>query len=391
MRFALPDGINASPGVDSRWKARQFLFFIRGIIMRVWAVAVLLVYSFWSSVAAARDVKIGDLVVRVTPPAGFCDLDQSKKTDSSYFDSMSGLMRANGFSLVVVYPDCGELDKARATDAFIPTKVWFASLDSVAGKATPATAATTCDESRSIKYSEKDKADLVKIQKEFSNGNSTQDSIALGVLEDIKDEVCYVATLQKVKTKSGDLSTMAVLYAVKYLKNNLLFLYQATKYVDSTSIPTALANLKIIYADFATANGPNAPASVPAGAPASASTDVRTSCPAGQRLEGGTCHQLWNSVAGGITKIRGTPHIAIGYSGLRTSAEAARESGLSACRESGGNCKTVGAWNEGCVYIVTGSNRRAAGWSSAATSDEATRKCRANGYDCKVPIGGCVD
>jgi hypothetical protein len=359
--------------------------------MRGWAVAVLFVYSFWSSVAVARDVKVGDLVTRVSPPSGFCDLDQSKKTDSGYFDSMSNLMKANGFSLIVVYPDCGELDKARATDAFIATKVWFVSFDSVAGKATPATAASTCEESRSIKYSEKDKADMAKIQKEFANGASTQDSIALGVLEDIKDEVCYVATLQKVKTKNGDLVPLAVLYAVKYLKNNLLFLYQATNYVDSTSIPTALANLKIIYSDFAAANGPNAPAGAPASASTSASTDARTACPAGQRLEGGTCHQLWNSVAGGIIKIRGNPHVAIGYSGVRTSEEAARESGLSACRESGDNCKTVGAWNEGCVYIVTGSSRRGAGWSSAATSEEATRKCRANGYSCKVPIGGCVN
>jgi len=351
--------------------------------MRVWAVAVLFVYSFWSSFAAARDVKVGDLVTKVSPPSGFCDLDQSKKTDSSYFDSMSSLMKANGLSLIVVYPDCGELNKARSTEAFIATKVWFASLDSVAGKATLSTAADTCEETRTMKYSEKDKADLLKIQKEFANGNSSQDAIALGVLEDIKGDVCYVATLQKVKTKSGDLSTMAVLYAVKYLKNNLLFLYQSTNYVDSTSIPTALANLKIIYSDFSAANGLDVPAS--------ASSNARTGCPAGQRLEGGTCHQLWNSVAAGITKIRGNPHVAIGYSGLRTSEEAARESGLSACRESGGNCKAVGAWNEGCVYIVTGSSQRGAGWSSAPTSEEATRKCRASGYTCKVPIGGCVD
>ena len=296
-------------------------------------------------------------------------------------------MKSSGLSLIVVYPDCGELNKARSTDAFISTKVWLASLDGVAGKATLSTAADTCEELRTTKYLEKDKANLLKIQKEFANGNSTQDCIALGVLEEIKDDVCYAATLQKVKTRSGDLSTLVVLFAVKYLKNNLVFLYQATNYVDSASIPTALANLKIVYSDFAAANGPGAPAS----APASASTDVRTACPAGQRLAGGTCHSMWNSVAGGITKIRGTPHIAIGYSGLRNSEEEARESGLSACRESGGNCKTVGAWNEGCVYIVTGSNRRAAGWSSAATSEEATRKCRDNGYSCKVPIGGCVN
>src|ERR1700729_3475106 len=97
--------------------------------MRAWAVAVLFVSSFWSSVAVARDVKVGDLVLRVSPPSGFCELDQSKKSDSSYFDSMSSLMKASGLSLIVAYPDCGELDKARATDAFIATKVWFASFD----------------------------------------------------------------------------------------------------------------------------------------------------------------------------------------------------------------------------------------------------------------------
>jgi hypothetical protein len=129
---------------------------------------------------------------------------------------------------------------------------------------------------------------------------------------------------------------------------------------------------------------------VPTGA-AGASTDAPTSCPAGQRLEAGTCQQLWNSVARGIIKIRGTPHVAVGYSGLVTSAEEAKESAVSQCRKSGENCKAVGAWNEGCVYIVVGSSTRGAGWSSSATIEETTKKCRSNGYSCKTPIGGCVN
>ena len=90
--------------------------------MRVWAVAILFVYSFWSSVAVARDVRVGDLVLKVSPPSGFCELDQSKKMDSSYFDSMNNLMKASGLSLIAAYPDCGELNKARSTEAFIATR-----------------------------------------------------------------------------------------------------------------------------------------------------------------------------------------------------------------------------------------------------------------------------
>ncbi len=121
------------------------------------------------------------------------------------------------------------------------------------------------------------------------------------------------------------------------------------------------------------------------------SSCVAITCPAGQRLEGSTCVQLWNSVAGGIWKVKGNVHVAIGYSGLQTSAQEARDSAESFCRQSGRNCKAVGAWTSGCVYIVVGSNRGGAGWSSAATTDEAMRKCRSNGYSCKAPIGGCVD
>jgi hypothetical protein len=57
-----------------------------------------------------------------------------------------------------------------------------------------------------------------------------------------------------VKTKAGDLSTMLGLFAVTSARNSMLFLYQFTPYVDATSIPTALANLKIVYTEFARAN-----------------------------------------------------------------------------------------------------------------------------------------
>ena len=60
--------------------------------------------------------------------------------------------------------------------------------------------------------------------------------------------------MQKVKTNADDLVTILGLFAVTNAHDNLLFLYQYTVYADSTSIPTGLANLKIVYSDFAAAN-----------------------------------------------------------------------------------------------------------------------------------------
>jgi hypothetical protein len=100
----------------------------------------------------------------------------------------------------------------------------------------------------------------------------------------------------------------------------------------------------------------------------------------------------WNSVAGSTWKVRGRAFVAIGYSGLLPSAEEAKAVAEQKCREAGGpTCKAVGAWNFGCVYITVGSSTRGAGWAAGETVDDAMNRCRSMKYQCKPPIGGCVE
>jgi hypothetical protein len=102
--------------------------------------------------------------------------------------------------------------------------------------------------------------------------------------------------------------------------------------------------------------------------------------------------ERWNAVAAGISRIRGgVAHVAIGYSGLRSSAEEAKRSAQNACSERGSNCKVGGAWNAGCVYITTGVRGSSVKWASADTLDGAVARCRQGGYGCNAPIGGCVN
>jgi hypothetical protein len=102
--------------------------------------------------------------------------------------------------------------------------------------------------------------------------------------------------------------------------------------------------------------------------------------------------ERWNSVASAIWRVRGRVHVAIGYSGTSSSAEAARSNALDACVKAGGSgCKALGAWSAGCVYITTGHAVNRAGWASGATTEVAMKKCRGDGFTCKPPIGGCVD
>ncbi|HXW26459.1 MAG TPA: tetratricopeptide repeat protein [Xanthobacteraceae bacterium] len=102
--------------------------------------------------------------------------------------------------------------------------------------------------------------------------------------------------------------------------------------------------------------------------------------------------KLWNSVAAAIWRVRGRVHVAVGYSGARSSDWDARQRAIDACRDAGGrDCQSKGVWDSGCVYITTGSSRSRAGWGSGDTIAEAVRRCEGQGLSCKQPIGGCVE
>jgi tetratricopeptide (TPR) repeat protein len=100
----------------------------------------------------------------------------------------------------------------------------------------------------------------------------------------------------------------------------------------------------------------------------------------------------WNAIASSVWRVRGRVHVAVGYSGLKSTEEEARSSAVQGCRDAGGTaCKSTGAWNFGCVYITTGHTTNRAGWASGDSVEAALRRCRGNGFTCKQPIGGCVE
>lgn len=216
------------------------------------ACAVVALLVTWS--AEARQVKIGDKTLNVSPPTGFCEVDKSNKYESTWLTSVINLMSAAHITTFAAFPDCKELAQLRKNGQFVTTKFYVTAPTNVIGKSGSQDVTTTCDELRTKEYSAEEKVKLAKAAEEYANGNHNVDSKALGVLDETKGEVCFVATLQKVKTKAGDLSTMLGLFVVTYIDDSMLFLYQFTPYVDANSMPSALANLKIIYSQFSAAN-----------------------------------------------------------------------------------------------------------------------------------------
>ena len=215
---------------------------------------VLMIACLISSAAHSRDAKVGNTTVNVSPPAGFCEVDKTNKVDSGWLASTTDLLKGSGVFTIAAFPDCSDLKKSRQSGQFIASKVLITAPFSAIGNASSESVTSTCDELRSKQYSDQEKVEMAKTVKEFANGNSVSDSVILGILDETKGEVCYVGTLQKVKTKDGELHPLLSFFAVTYVRNNMMFLYQMTPYVDATSTSTALANLKIVYLEFARAN-----------------------------------------------------------------------------------------------------------------------------------------
>jgi hypothetical protein len=123
---------------------------------------VFIIACLISSAAHSRDAKVGDTTVKVSPPAGFCEVDKTKKADSGWLASTTDLLKGSGVFTIAAFPDCGDLKKSRQSDQFIASKVLITAPFSNIGNASSATVTETCDELRTKKYSDEEKAEMAK-------------------------------------------------------------------------------------------------------------------------------------------------------------------------------------------------------------------------------------
>jgi len=223
--------------------------------MRGFGLAVVIVCWLLSTAAFSEDIRLGDSGVKVSPPRGFCELSKSNKADVALFDGASNYLKVGGFSLIALYVDCRELEESRKSNAFILTKVAIAKFVKRADRPPSQFISEACDQVRQG-LSDEQKARISNYVTEFSKGSSSvQNTLALGVLDEVKGTVCYSGQL--LKAKIANIGEVAALYltAATFVGDQPIGIFQWTNYVDPTSIATALANLKVIYSDFAAANG----------------------------------------------------------------------------------------------------------------------------------------
>jgi hypothetical protein len=224
--------------------------FMRGLGFAVGSFCLLI-----SLVAHSEDARLGSSLVKVSPPNGFCELDKTNKADMALFDVFSNYSKVGGFSPIALYLDCRELDASRTSGTFILTKLAFASFMKPVDRPPSQYISDACDKLREG-LSDEQKARASKYVTEFSKGTSSlQNTMPLGVLDEVKGAVCYSGQLIKAKVANTGEVTLVYLTAGTTVGNQPVGIFQWTNYEDATSIAAALANLKSIYSNFAAANG----------------------------------------------------------------------------------------------------------------------------------------
>ena len=211
-------------------------------------VSVALAVAYFSGIHAS--------IVWFAPPKGFCQFDRTYQTDVGYLDGFSNFAKLGGFSLMAAYADCGELAESRKSGAFISTKVVFLRWDKHSDRPPSQFISEACDSVRKSDFSDEQKAQLSKYVTEFSAGNTSVKNVAsLGVLDEVKGTVCYSAKLITARIGAMGDVTAVYLSAMAVVGYQPVILQQWTKFVDDTSVATALASIKTVYSDFAAING----------------------------------------------------------------------------------------------------------------------------------------
>ena len=100
----------------------------------------------------------------------------------------------------------------------------------------------------------------------------------------------------------------------------------------------------------------------------------------------------WGAIACAVWRDgNGQAHVAVGSAIGYSTEQEAISLAQSQCKGRGGRKCDAESFNNGCGYIAVGNARGRVGCQSGTTIDRATSKCRAQGYTCKTPIGGCVN
>ncbi|MBV8839166.1 MAG: hypothetical protein JO000_21740 [Alphaproteobacteria bacterium] len=200
--------------------------------MRKWLVVTML-YLLAVATTQAKDVKLGDVTLKLTPPDGYCELDPDSKTDKSFYQTSKATIAGIGNELLFLIGECGELRSWRAGKT--PLR-WFVSYQTPKDRLTtsfaPKDAKEACDDirARGQKIGDEQKGGMESAVRAASKDNAFLGVKVLGVLED--DAVgCYIGLVTRSKVGKDTFVQLKVIFAGS-IKDRAVYSYLEKPYQE---------------------------------------------------------------------------------------------------------------------------------------------------------------
>jgi hypothetical protein len=215
-----------------------------------------LVISGFSASASCRQLQTGSAELDLPTPPSYCELDDSKAADKRELTAVRGMLESS--TLLAMFADCNQLDQWRSGKLpLLKNMIQYQTVkDGMDQTVGPDDIMAGCAELRA--NGEKIIGDVMPgIRSRAEIFMKNVDHIGqqfLGVLDETPGAVCYSAVLNRFKAENGINVVQMTVWAMTVVKERPFYIYVFAPYVDATTMPTALANLKTYYISFVDAN-----------------------------------------------------------------------------------------------------------------------------------------
>ena len=225
------------------------------MIKRITLTALCLLPAF---VARAADVQMGDVTLKLTAPAGYCELSSGQPSDKRMIDFLNVALAKGPNELLGVSADCAELRdwrtaKRKLLEHFSQYQVEKARRS---GSFTIEEAKSSCADMRAQgqKLSDDSTKNVNDNIHEANRKIDFQGQTFLGVLADDPNG-CYVGLFQKYKAETGaQISQLNVFFAGS-IRDREVFFYLWAPYQNDASITGVLNLTQSHVAALKAANG----------------------------------------------------------------------------------------------------------------------------------------
>jgi hypothetical protein len=199
--------------------------------------------------ASAKDAKIGDVLLKLPPPPGYCEVDPSRPSDLLFSAVMERSLKNTGNRLIALSADCTQLKDWRAGKrklldnlAQYQTKIDYESLHYGADAAEFIKGVCDLLRAEGEKLLTGMEPDMRARWKEILKNVKVNETRFIGVLGE-EPGTCYMAVLQRAAIDGRDKTQIAV-GATTIVGGKLVYLYLWAPHVSANSIVDLFALTK---------------------------------------------------------------------------------------------------------------------------------------------------